>query len=198
MRDEDFADRDIAGAGRSDGTDGGHTGADVGDARASGTGADGAGGTGAGRAGGAGAHTWSPSWWRVAGCALAGAFLLAAGAVGALAARLGPLDGPGRLLVGIVGAGLLLLAGRDALARPALHVDQGGVDLVDGIHRRHLPWAAVLRVRAGTLTRSRRAVHVRVLTVETIDGPLMLSRRQLGAEPERVAETVEEIRLRLR
>ncbi|ONH33025.1 hypothetical protein BL254_20900 [Protofrankia sp. BMG5.30] len=134
----------------------------------------------------------------MAGYALAGAFLLAVAAVGTLAAHLGSLDRPGRLLIGVAGVGLLLLAGRDALARPVLRVDQGGVDLVDGIHRRHLPWAAVLRVRAGTLTHNRRAVHVRVLTVETIDGPVMLSRRQLGAEPERIAETVEEIRLRLR
>ncbi|WP_430827738.1 PH domain-containing protein, partial [Candidatus Protofrankia californiensis] len=166
--------------------------------RSTGAGASGAGLTDDGTGGESGPRSWSPSWWRVAVYAVGGAFVLAVSAVDSLAARWESLDRPGRLLIGIAGVGLLLLAGRDALARPTLRVDQGGVDLVDGIHRRHLPWAAVLRVHAGTLTHNRRGVHVRVLTVETIDGPILLSRRQLGAEPDRIAETVEEIRLHLR
>ncbi len=142
------------------------------------------------------AHAWSPPWWRVIFYATAGMAVLAVVAVDALAFRLGSLDGPGRLLVGIGGAGLIVLAVRDALARPALRVDDGGIDLVDGIRRLHLPWAAVLRVRADTLTHNRRGVHIRVLTVETLDGPLLLSRRQLGTEPERVAAAVEAVRRR--
>ncbi|WP_322777790.1 PH domain-containing protein [Frankia sp. Cas4] len=141
-------------------------------------------------------HIWSPPWWRVIVYAAAGMVVLAVAAIGSLAFRLGSLDGPGRLLVAIGGAGLIVLAVRDALARPALRVDDGGIDLVDGIHRLHLPWAAVLRVRADILTHNRRGVHIRVLTVETLDGPLLLSRRQLGTEPERVAAAVEAVRRR--
>ncbi len=101
MRDDDFAGRDIIGPRHADD---GRTGAD--DAHGTRTGADAgagtdAGDTGAGRAGDAGAHAWSPPWWRVAGYALAGAFLLAVAAVGALAAHLGSLDRPGRLLIGV-------------------------------------------------------------------------------------------------
>ncbi len=184
MRDDDFAGQEISGGITGD--------------EPAGTGPTGAGSTGDGTAGGPSARTWSPSWWRVAVYALGGASVLAVSAVGELAAELESLDRPGRLLIGIAGVGLLVLAGRDTLARPALRVDQGGIDFVDGIRRRHLPWAAVLRVHAGTLTHNRRGVHVRVLTVETIDGPILLSRRQLGTEPDRIAETVEEIRSHLR
>ncbi|WP_349816973.1 PH domain-containing protein [Frankia sp. Cppng1_Ct_nod] len=142
-------------------------------------------------------RVWSPPWWRVASYAVAGAVTLTVSAVEELAYRFGSLDAAGRLLIAVTGAGLLILAVRDAVARPALRVDDGGIDLVDGIRRRHLPWAAVLRVRADTLTHNRRGVHIRILTVDTIDGPVLLSRRQLGAEPDRVADAVEEIRLRL-
>ncbi|WP_239331493.1 PH domain-containing protein [Frankia sp. CiP3] len=144
----------------------------------------------------AGSRAWSPSWRRVILYAAAGMIVLAIAATGSLASRLSSLDNPGRLLIGLSGAGLLALAVRDAVARPALRVDDGGIDLVDGIHRRRLPWAAVLRVQASTLTHNRRGVHIHVLIVETIDGPVLLSRRQLGAAPERIAAVVEEIRRR--
>jgi hypothetical protein len=131
------------------------------------------------------------------GCyAAAGLAALAVAGFESLARAVGSLDAPGRLLVAVVGVGLLALAVRDAVARPALRVGTDGIDLVDGIRRRHLPWAAVRCIRAGTLTRARRFVHVRTLEIDTIDEPVLLSRRQLGTDPERVAQVLEEYRLR--
>jgi hypothetical protein len=132
----------------------------------------------------------------VCGYAVAGLAALAVAGFPDLARPVGSLDSPGRLLVTVVGVGLLGFAVRDALARPALRAQMEGIDLVDGIRRRHVPWAAVRRVRAGTLTRNRRLVHIRTLQIDTIDELLLLSRRQLGTDPERVAEVLEEYRLR--
>ena len=160
--------------------------------------------------GAAGELSWSPPPWRIAAYAAAGLALLAVALVEDLAQRVGSLDAAGRLLVAVVAVGLLVLAVRDALARPALRVGPGGIDYFDGPHldrlrsggpraclRRHLPWAAVISVQAEKLTRDRRLVHVRLLRIETIDGPVLLSRRQLGADPEQVAMAVEEHRLRM-
>ncbi|CAO5234092.1 PH domain-containing protein [Frankia sp. AgKG'84/4] len=137
---------------------------------------------------------WSPPLWRVGVYALGGLVTALVAALGPLAERVGSLDAAGRLLVGVLAGGFWALAGRDLVARPALRVDAHGVDLVDGLRRRHLPWAAVIGVRAGTLTHNRRAVHLRTLEVETIDGPILLTRRQLGTDPGPVAERVEELR----
>lgn len=146
--------------------------------------------------------SWAPGWWRTAAYATAGLALAAVALVEDLAWRLAELDSAGRLLVGVCAAGLIALAVRDALARPALRVRPEGIDYVDGvgiggIGRRHLPWAAVFEIRAGTLRHNRRLVHIRTLEIETIDGPVLLSRRQLGTDPEKVAEAVEELRIRL-
>ncbi len=140
-------------------------------------------------------EAWSPPWWRVGAYAAAGLAGVAVAAFEGLAAHAGSLDAPGRLLVAVVAVGLLGVAARDGLARPTLLVDAGGLSVVDGLRRRHLPWAAVQRVSAGTVTHNRRAVHIRVLEISTIDGPVLLSRRQLGADPQRVAAVVEEHRL---
>jgi hypothetical protein len=140
--------------------------------------------------------SWSPPLWRVGVYLVAGVAAALVAAIGALAERVGSLDAAGRLLVGVLAAGLFVLAGRDLLARPALRVGPGGMDLVEGVRRRHLPWAAVTGVRAGTLTHNRRAVHLRTLEVETIDGPILLTRRQLGTDPGPIADRVERIRHR--
>jgi hypothetical protein len=140
---------------------------------------------------------WSPPLWRVGLHFLAGAAAALVAAAAPVAERVGSLDAAGRLLVGVLACGLWALAVRDLLARPTLRVGADGIDLVDGLRRRHLPWAAVVRVRAGTLTHNRRAVHLRTLEVETIDGPILLTRRQLGADPGPIAERVEELRRRL-
>jgi hypothetical protein len=142
------------------------------------------------------ALTWAPPWWRVAGYALVGTAAIVVAGVADLAERLLSVDAAGRLLIAVVGLGLLGLAARDAVLRPTLRVGPAGIDVVDGIHRRHLPWAAVRRVRTGTLAHSRRLVHVRTVEIDTIDGPVLVSRHQLGAEPSVVAAEVEDRRLR--
>jgi hypothetical protein len=139
---------------------------------------------------------WSPPLWRVCVYAAGGLAALAVAGFEPLARMVGSLDAPGRLLVAVVGVALLGYAARDALARPALRVGPEGIDLVDGMRRRHLPWAAVRRIRAGTLTHGRRLVHIRTLEIDTIDETVLLSRRQLGTAPERVAHVLEEFRLR--
>lgn len=141
--------------------------------------------------------SWSPSLLRCVAYAAGGAALLVVAAVEDLAWRVASLDNAGRLLVGLVGLGLAGLAVRDAVARPALRVTSGGLDYVEGLRRRHVPWAAVLGVQAAALTHGRRLVHVRTLQIETIDGPVLLSRRQLGGDPEQVALIVEDYRARL-
>lgn len=143
-----------------------------------------------------GSVSWSPPLWRVALYALGCTLAALVAAIGSLATRLEQLDGAGRLLLGVLAAGLGTLAVRDLLARPTLLVDAGGLTLVDGLRRRQLPWAAVLSVRAGTVTHNRRAVHLRTLEIETIDGPILLTRRQLGTDPAPIAECVEQIRRR--
>ncbi|WP_051105617.1 PH domain-containing protein [Parafrankia discariae] len=141
--------------------------------------------------------SWSPPIWRCVAYAAGGAALIAVAAVADLAWRVASLDGAGRLLVGLVGLGLVALAINDAVSRPALRLSLGGIDYVEGLRRRHLPWAAVLGARSGTLTHGRRLVHLRTLEIETIDGPVLLSRRALGVDPEQIAEALEELRLRL-
>jgi hypothetical protein len=139
---------------------------------------------------------WSPPWWRVAVYLVGASACAAVAAVEELAVRLLSLDAPGRLLVAVVAAGAFGLAGWDVLARPALRVGENGLDVIEGMRRRHLPWAAILRVNATSVTHRRRLVHLRVLEISTIDGPVLLGRRQLGADPDRVAAVVEERRLR--
>ncbi|ONH58556.1 hypothetical protein CcI49_21650 [Frankia sp. CcI49] len=141
--------------------------------------------------------SWSPPLLRCAGYAVGGLVLLVVAAVADLAWRVASLDNAGRLLVGLVGLGLVGLAVRDAVARPALRLTSGGLDLVDGLRRRHLPWAAITSVHASALSHGRRLVHVRTLEIETLDGPVFLSRRQLGTDPTPIATIIEEHRARL-
>jgi hypothetical protein len=141
-----------------------------------------------------GPASWSPPPWRIACYALVGASLIGVALWDRTTTALS-LDPPGSALVTVVAIGVLTLAGRDIVARPTLRVDSGGLTVTDGLRPRYLPWAAVTGVRAGAVTHGRRLVHVRVLTIDTIDTPVLLSRRQLAADPELVAEIVERHRL---
>lgn len=105
------------------------------------------------------------------------------------------LDKGGRLLVGVVAVGLFALAVRDALVRPIVRADSGGLEIRDGLGRHSLPWAAVRSVKAEKIYHNRRLVIVDTLEVDTIDGLFVLSRRQLGSPPADVAATLEELRL---
>ena len=144
--------------------------------------------------GGAAPLVCEPSWWRVGGYALAAAAVVAFGLAG-------DLDRPGRLLVLVVAAGALGLAGRDALLRPTLRADVHALTVLDGMHRTVVPWAAVLRISTRSVNR-RGLVGLRSLELDVVvpdvggrrDHLIVLSRRMLGADPRKVAEALERLR----
>ena len=107
-----------------------------------------------------------------------------------LAASLLLLDAPGRVLVGAAAVLLLGLVVRDVLLRPRLTAGPDGVEVATLGGRRHLGWR-VLRVRVRETRRL--GVRSRTLELDTAAGPddpgvlVVLGRRDLGADPERVA-----------
>lgn len=113
-----------------------------------------------------------------------------------LAAALVVADTPGRILVGAAALLVLALGIRDLLGGPRLAAGPDGVDVRTLWTHRHLPWAA-LRVQV-RVTR-RLGVQSRALELDTAAGPdddgvlVLLSRRDLGAEPEAVARTLREL-----
>jgi hypothetical protein len=100
------------------------------------------------------------------------------------------LDTPGRVLVGTGAVLLLVLVTRDVVVRPRLSAGPGGVDVRGWIGGRHLPWPG-LRVRVRETRRL--GMRGRTLELDTAAGPdddgvlVVLGRRDLGADPERVA-----------
>jgi hypothetical protein len=124
---------------------------------------------------------WSPRTGEVVATALVGVGL-------ALAAV--PADPVGRVLVG--GAALLLLglAARDALLRPRVRAGADGVTVRALSGPTTIPWPAVrVRVRA----QRRWGLRARTLELEdrTDDAVLVvLGRRELGADPDTVAEAL--------
>jgi hypothetical protein len=100
-------------------------------------------------------------------------------------------DAAGRVLVGAGAVLLLVLAVRDAVLRPRLAAGSGGVDVRTWTGRRHLPWPGL---RVGVRETRRLGVRGRTLELDTAAGPddegvlVVLSRRDLGADPDEVAE----------
>ena len=98
-------------------------------------------------------------------------------------------DAAGALLALPAAAVALGLGLRDLLLQPVLQADAHGLDVVQGLRTRHVPWADVVRLR--TLT-DRRAV---LLEVELAgDEVLLLSRGRLGRDPRDVLEEIETVR----
>jgi hypothetical protein len=124
---------------------------------------------------------WSPRTGEVVATALVGVGL-------ALAAV--PADPVGRVLVGAAAVLLLGLAARDALLRPRVHAGAEGVTVRALSGPTTIPWPAVrVRVRA----QRRWGVRSRTLELEdrTDDAVLVvLGRRELGADPDTVAEAL--------
>jgi hypothetical protein len=95
------------------------------------------------------------------------------------------------VLVGTAVVLLLLLIAHDLRARPRLRAGADGVDVRTWTGRRHLPWSQ-LRIRV-RVTR-RLGISGRTLELDTAatahdDGVLVvLGRRDLGADPEVVAQ----------
>jgi hypothetical protein len=110
-----------------------------------------------------------------------------------LALALLVLDAPGRVLVGTAVLLLLAVVAHDLWARPRLTAGPDGIDVRTWTGRRHLPWPLIrMRVR---VTR-RLGVRSRTLELDTAAGPdddgvlVVLGRRELGADPEEVAQAL--------
>jgi hypothetical protein len=124
---------------------------------------------------------WSPRTGEVVATAVAGLGL-------ALAVLL--VDPVGRLLVGAAALLLLGLAARDALLRPRVQARADGVTVRALTGATTIPWP---RVRARVRTQRRWGVRARTLELEdrTDDAVLVvLGRRELGTDPEAVAEAL--------
>jgi Bacterial PH domain len=125
---------------------------------------------------------WSPPALGIAACGVFG-IILAIGAVTLIT------DVPGRILVGIAAAGLLVFASLSWRARPKLAISDDGL-LTRGWSRSH-----VLRhgdIRIIRITEFRRlARKVRLLEIDTTDGRLLVyTRWDLGTDPLNVLDAL--------
>jgi hypothetical protein len=116
----------------------------------------------------------------------------ALGAVGlGLALAAVAVDAAGRLLVGAAALVLLGLAVRDALLRPRLAADDRGVVVRRLGGAAPLPWP---QLRVAVRTTRRFGLTSSALELDTAGGPddagvlVLLGRRDLGADPEAVAD----------
>ncbi|MEO6885801.1 MAG: PH domain-containing protein [Jatrophihabitantaceae bacterium] len=97
-------------------------------------------------------------------------------------------DAAGRLL--LIAAALMLLgiAACDLIFRPRLQADADGVTIRSPMQRTHLGWDQIEQVRADV--RTRHGLRSVSLEIDTGDDLVVLSRRGLGTDPERVAALV--------
>ena len=118
---------------------------------------------------------WAPSTSGIAGCALVGAAL-------ATLSVTTVTDLPGRLLAGIAGLGLVVIAAASWRARPKLAITPAGLAVRGWLRTQVLQPADIDVVRITEFRRIGRAV--RLLEIETADDRLLvLSRWDLGIEP---------------
>ena len=125
---------------------------------------------------------WSPPAVGIAACGLAGLFL-------AISAVTLITDAPGRILVGIAAAGLLVFASLSWRARPKLAISD------DGLITRGWSRANVLRrsdIKLIRITEFRRlARKVRLLEIDTTDDRLLVfTRWDLGTDPLHVLDAL--------
>ena len=125
---------------------------------------------------------WSPPALGIAACGIFG-LILAIGAVTLIT------DAPGRILVGIAAAGLLVFASLSWRARPKLAISDDGL-VTRGWSRSH-----VLRhgdIKIIRITEFRRlARKVRLLEIDTTDGRLLVyTRWDLGTDPLNVLDAL--------
>ncbi|GAA2636367.1 PH domain-containing protein [Paractinoplanes durhamensis] len=120
--------------------------------------------------------------------------LMGAVAVVVLAAAFGGRD-PIRWGIAVVAAAALLVwALRDLLAPVRLAADPTGVTVVAGFaRRRHLPWAAIERVRVDQ--RTHRGLRSEMLELDAGDAIYVFSANDLGALPEEVAAVLADLRV---
>jgi hypothetical protein len=101
-------------------------------------------------------------------------------------------DPAGRVLLGLAGLGLLVLAATDLLVRPRLSADASGLRLRTLAVRRDLPWSQVERVVVDE--RKRYGLTARTLEVDAGETLVVLGRRSMGADPREVVGTIARIR----
>lgn len=118
---------------------------------------------------------WSPPAAGVAACGVIG-LMMAAGAVTLVT------DAPGRILVMIAAAGLLLFATVSWRARPKLAISDGRLSIRGPFRTTRLAKEHIKLIR---ITEFRRiARKVRLLEIDTVDGRLfVLTRWDLGTDP---------------
>jgi hypothetical protein len=103
------------------------------------------------------------------------------------------LDAAGRVLVGAGALLVLVLVGRDLVARPRLSAGPDGVDVRSWARARHLPWRGL---RVDVRVNRRLGIRSRTLELDTAAGPddegvlVVLGRRDLGADPDDVARVL--------
>jgi hypothetical protein len=118
---------------------------------------------------------WAPSPAGIAGCGIAGVVMAISGVTLVT-------DAPGRLLIGIAAAGLILFASVTWRARPKLAITPDGL-LVRGWWRTQLLRRADIKVIRITEFR-RIGRKMRLLEIDAIDGRLLIfSRWDLGTDP---------------
>jgi hypothetical protein len=101
-------------------------------------------------------------------------------------------DPAGRLLGGIAGAGLLILAGTDLAWRPRLAANGGGVAVRTPGRTARLPWTQITGVRVDE--RQRLGLTSRTLEIDAGDDLIVLGRRSLGTDPRDVAAVLDALR----
>jgi hypothetical protein len=118
---------------------------------------------------------WSPPAAGIAACGVFG-LILAIGAVTLIT------DAPGRILVGIAAAGLLVFASLSWRARPKLAISDGGLVIRGWSRTNLLPRSDIKLIR---ITEFRRiARKVRLLEIDTTDDRLLVfTRWDLGTDP---------------
>ena len=118
---------------------------------------------------------WAPSITGTAACGLAG-IVMATTSVTVVT------DAPGRLLLTISGAGLILFAGGTWRARPKLAITGDGLQIGGWIRPQHLRRPDIKIIRITEFRRIGR--KTRLLEIDANDGRLfVLSRWDLGTDP---------------
>jgi Bacterial PH domain len=125
---------------------------------------------------------WEPSAVGIAACGLAGIVM-------AISCVTVVTDAPGRLLLGVAGAGLILFAGGTWRARPKLAIDSGALLLRGWWRTQRLQRADIKIIRITEFRRIGRKVHL--LEIDSNDGRLFVfSRWDLGTNPLEVLDAL--------
>jgi len=125
---------------------------------------------------------WSPPSTGIAACGIAGTVM-------AIACVTAVTDPPGRLLLGISAAGLILFASGSWRARPKLAITSDGLCVRGWWQTQLFSRADIKIIRITEFRRIGR--KVRLLEIDAVDGRLLiLSRWDLGADPLQVLDAL--------